>query len=136
MADGCFITVINPSQIGKSTLMAALEEELETKYMVINISLHNITSGSLFQNFVSDLQVRNIDKYFGGKTFLIVDEIQEIKNASEDDVQSWRSCKERRDFQALQSSIIVSNYLGAYLHTHVGSCFSQTDRFVAEYFSI
>ncbi len=163
MDDGSFIAVINPSQTGKSMLMAALEDELKTNYMVINMTLRNITSGSLFKNFVSELETvlekvqnkkitieedslykifkaRNTDKYFcGKKVVLIVDKIQEIQNAGVEErtrfLQSWRTCRERRNFQALQSSIIVSNYLGGYLHSNAGSSLNFP-RFVPEYFSI
>jgi hypothetical protein len=60
---------------------------------------------------------------------LIIDEIHGIKDASEYERLSFlldlRSCREYKHCQALQSSIIVSNYTGEYLNTEFGSPFNR-----------
>jgi ABC-type uncharacterized transport system YnjBCD ATPase subunit len=55
---GSFFACINPSQTGKTTLMAALYNHLKDQYTVINMHLPKITEdGMLFTKFVTELEL-------------------------------------------------------------------------------
>jgi energy-coupling factor transporter ATP-binding protein EcfA2 len=158
----CFISVVNPSQTGKTTLMAVLQEFLKDQYTIINFQFPIVSNKShIFPMVRAEIQqqlriqfnndititednmkdlfsIGNKQRYFQGKqALLIVDEVQGLALADDDQrtafLASWCQCKDQQENQALQASICVTNYMGEYF---IGSPFSNTDCVNPKYFNL
>jgi hypothetical protein len=163
---GAFLTVMAPSQTGKTTRMARLVEQLlnDGRYLPIFFQLDsNIGGGRLYQSFFRSIarnvfsllnqdikfeeptfaqifDKRNREKYFGGKNVvLIVDEIQRLSNADNDERQvfldDWLNCKEQHEQFCLSASIILTNYVGNYIQTKYGTPINNSQRVQPPYFT-
>ncbi|KAL0484158.1 hypothetical protein AKO1_004760 [Acrasis kona] len=81
--------------------------------------------------------------FCGKKVVLIIDEIDGIGTWSDDDrmifLDDLRTLKNERASEAvfvLQSVIVITNYMGKYLNTIMGSSFNVNDKVTAPYFSL